>query len=126
MEGLSDRKERASIRTAPSGGPPPPPAGTATPPLAPKARVRRLPLCEIRGARCPPHVNGAIIRAPRTNMVQTTLTLLANCLIRYGAGLGTDPAVPRHSASLAHKPNGSRRRALPLSRGGYDTQRCTD
>jgi len=46
MEGLSDPKERASIRRAPYSGPPRPAAGTDTPHLAPKARVSRLPLCE--------------------------------------------------------------------------------
>ena len=37
--------------------------------------------------RCQPHVNGAIIAAPRTSMVQTALNLPANYLICYEGGL---------------------------------------
>src|SRR3981081_1332600 len=70
MEGLSDPKERASIRR-----------GRAT--VRPRTKNARAHGCPTRNParRCQTHANGAIIHGPRTNIVQTTLGLLSNCLI---------------------------------------------
>src|ERR1700682_3539446 len=81
MEGLSDPKERASIRRGRAAVRPAAAAGLAPPPPAPKAGVPHA--CPTRNPRrrCHTHANGAIIRAARTNIVQSALDLLSNCLI---------------------------------------------
>src|SRR2546430_13244624 len=132
MEGLSDPKERASIRRAPRSGPPraavrPEPAGgTQTPELAPATRMRTYAIPGNPHRRCQPHVNGAIIAAPRTNMVQTALNLPANYLIWYDHGLAWTLQYQATSPASHISPLWTRRRALPLSRSRYDTQRRTE
>ena len=79
--GLSDPKERASIRRGRAAVRPAAAAGLASLVLAPKTRVRMSAATRNPACRCQTHANGAIIHAARTNVVQTTLHLLSNCLI---------------------------------------------
>src|SRR3984893_3645203 len=81
MEGLSDPKERASIRRGRAAVRPAATAGLGPPALAPKTRARTSAVRRDARHRCQTHANGAIIRALRTNIVQRALDLLCNCLI---------------------------------------------
>src|SRR2546430_9907378 len=110
---------RGSVRPGPAAGP-------GTPELAPRTRVHRSAPDEIGGRRCQSHVNGAIMAAPRTNMVQTAHHLPANYLICDGRGLAQTlqyQATPPASHIRHFRP---RRRALPLSRRRYYTQGRTE